>query len=523
MRWRKLPTWTANAATFIFLISLVSMALKFRILNEVRAQEGRSAAMMQLTKSVKSSGTCDCDAEFDSMVKKIETDYIGYRMMLPTMDRSAYERLKKRVRVAASSVKGADCFITLKPYVDSFHDGHVFLSEQPELSPGQIANLSARAEALPWNEETLRAYLSKNSDRLDPIEGVWYSDGYRIGIERNKRAGLRDFAAVMLSDGVQNWKVGQVKANIRSVLNGGYVGIAYYGDHSIHHLEGRIYKGLLLRMPPLLWGKQYPVPTFDEGLLDPTNPRAPTLKLLETGTVVVSIPSHSPEFADKLNALIQEHDSDLRSASLVIADIRGDEGGSAQTSDALAPFYYSTEQRTSAGVDGRPVVLSSPDQIKYFEMMEMQSDPASDWGKLLFSLVKRLKQNPGRVIPLSLDEQPDLSAKEPARLSVLPHHFAILMDRGDVSAAEAFVLAARIYERVTLFGENTGGTIDYQNVQMLPLDCKPCGLWIGFPTIASSDLLPSGGFNRVGIPPDVRIDPEVADKIRFIVDYFAKS
>jgi len=50
MKWKSLPAWTANASTFIFLISLVSMALKFIILNEVRAQEGRSAAVMHLTK-----------------------------------------------------------------------------------------------------------------------------------------------------------------------------------------------------------------------------------------------------------------------------------------------------------------------------------------------------------------------------------------------------------------------------------------------------------------------------------------
>jgi|HubBroStandDraft_5_1064220.scaffolds.fasta_scaffold150834_2 hypothetical protein len=68
--------------------------------------------------------------------------------------------------------------------------------------------------------------------------------------------------------------------------------------------------------------------------------------------------------------------------------------------------------------------------------------------------------------------------------------------------------------------ESASGSIESEGCR---LDCKPCRLWIGFPTIASSDLLPRGGFNRVGIPPDVRIEPEVADKIRFIVDYFAKS
>ena len=31
------------------------------------------------------------------------------------------------------------------------------------------------------------------------------------------------------------------------------------------------------------------------------------------------------------------------------------------------------------------------------------------------------------------------------------------------------------------------------------------------------------GFNAEGIPPDVRIGPEVADPIQFIVDHYAKT
>ena len=222
--------------------------------------------------------------------------------------------------------------------------------------------------------------------------------------------------------------------------NGSYKGLFYYGDHSTHHLDGEIYKGLLLRMAPVMWGKAYPVRTEDAGLLDPKNPRAPTLKILDDGAVVISMPSHSPEYEDQLKALIAAHESELRSTALVIVDIRGNEGGSSQTSDPLAPFYYSETQRPELGLGGHPVVLSSPDQIKYFEAMAKQTDPQSDWGKLLVSLVGRLKENPGKVIPMSAKGDPYTPTEKPEGLSEQPKHFAILTDRGDVSAAEAFVL-----------------------------------------------------------------------------------
>ena len=43
------------------------------------------------------------------------------------------------------------------------------------------------------------------------------------------------------------------------------------------------------------------------------------------------------------------------------------------------------------------------------------------------------------------------------------------MDGAVVSAGEAFVLNAMKNEKVTLFGENTGGVIDYQSVTIVNL------------------------------------------------------
>ncbi len=464
--------------------------------------------------------SCGCAAEFDSMVQKIETNYIGYRMSLPTMDRGSYDKMKPEVRAAAAKAKDAECFETLLPYVKYFRDEHVFLSEQAELTDAETAKAAAAAEMLTWNEQTLHAYLEKNAGKLDPIEGIWYNANYRIGVVRDRKAGLRDFAAIMLSDGVKNWKAGQVKADIRELADGSYKGLFYFGDHSIHHLDGSIYKGLLLDMAPVTWGKEFPVRDFDAGLLNSKDPSAPTLKLLGGGAVVVSMPSHSPEYAEQLKALIDAHDKELRAAALVIVDIRGDEGGSSQTSDALAPFYYSENQKPEMVPGGHPVVLSSPDQIKYFEAMAKQSNPQSDWGKMLASLVGQLKENPGKIIPMSEKGDPYTPTEKPANLSASPKHFAILTDRADVSAAEAFVLEARKYDRVTQFGENTGGTIDYQNIQMVPLECKTHGYYIGFPTIGGSDLLPKGGFNGVGIPPNVRVGKDVQDWVRFVVEYY---
>lgn len=97
------------------------------------------------------------------------------------------------------------------------------------------------------------------------------------------------------------------------------------------------------------------------------------------------------------------------------------------------------------------------------------------------------------------------------------------MDGGAVSAAEAFVLEAARSRRVTLFGANTGGVIDYQTVELDRLACPARGLLLGYPTIGASADLPAGALNGVGIAPHVRISSNEADWVGSVVDYFRRG
>jgi C-terminal processing protease CtpA/Prc len=137
-----------------------------------------------------------------------------------------------------------------------------------------------------------------------------------------------------------------------------------------------------------------------------------------------------------------------------------------------------------------------------------------------------MKESPGKVVPF---EDPDSAASAPQATTEdtatpRPRNVAILMDGAVVSAGEAFVLAAMKNEKVTLFGENTGGVIDYQNVTITRVPgCPSLGINLGYPTLAASDRLPAGGVNATGVAPDVRIGRAVRDPIRFIINYYARN
>ncbi len=471
---------------------------------------------------------CDCRAELDAVVKAVETNYVGYHLGVRGMRDREYERLVRALRARAARSSPDDCIGVLQDFVGFFRDGHLFVGEWPEIDAAETARLAAAAERTRFTDEaSVRRELDGRAGRLDPIEGVWYArDGYRVGIVRDPKPGRRDFVGALLSAGVAGWEPGQVKAEFRKIADGSYDVVLYADDHSPRHPKvysrgqtggASIRRGLLLHMPPTTWGKAYPLADAERGHLDPTDPRRPVVRVVDEKTVVVSVPSHSPEYAPVLKESIERVAERIASAETLVVDLRGDEGGSSWTTNVLMPYLTTTAKRPSRyWREGRPSVLSAPGTVAYFERVT-----ADGW--VPAGLLARMRANPGKVVSFADSPEPDEEDGASPVAAANPRRVAILVDSGVVSAGEAFVMTAMRNEKVTLFGENTGGTIDYQNVQIALFgSCRRLGFGVGYPTMAATERLPRDGANAHGIPPDVRIPRGVRDPVRFVVDYYAR-
>src|SRR5262249_29938272 len=129
-----------------------------------------------------------------------------------------------------------------------------------------------------------------------------------------------------------------------------------------------IRRNLLLHMPPVTWGKAYPLAADERDALDPADPRRPTVRAVGDRAVVVSVPSHSPEYAPVLKELVERFADRIAKAEVLVVDVRGDEGGSTWTTNVLMPYLATaTERPRRYWRGGAPVVLSSPDNVGYFE------------------------------------------------------------------------------------------------------------------------------------------------------------
>jgi hypothetical protein len=91
-------------------------------------------------------------------------------------------------------------------------------------------------ETTGFSENEFRAYLQRNKNSLDPIEGVWIIDGQyenRIGIVRNASRPGRDFVGFVLNSDQPAWREGYKLMDIvRGGQPGSYNLVFYLGDFS---------------------------------------------------------------------------------------------------------------------------------------------------------------------------------------------------------------------------------------------------------------------------------------------------
>lgn len=462
---------------------------------------------------------CDCSATFESMVSKVDQNYLALRMEGYPRE---YKEVTRRIRQHTVGADLPECLALLEEWIEMFDDGHLFVISNPSLLDDQIAELAATAEVHQTPGARLLSYLESEAPK-DSIEGLWYTAGgeHIMAVVRDSTSVDRDFVGVLLETDNENWQPGQVKAEFVRQENK-YSMIRYRDNHSPHYTRATINRGdLLVVYGDDRWGRLDPRADLDSALGDPS---APKLERYDDDTWVLSIASHSFQYRAVIDSLLSANAEQIAAADLLIVDLRGDTGGSSLTTSPLQPFFYTQDMMDNPPPRIRPgYVVASEDNLAYYRAAARRSGGnPPEW---LARLVSNIEASPGElVIDFDSATIASFGPNVPDTMYAGPTDIGIIMDRNNASAAEAFILDAAVSSRVTLFGENTFGMIDYQNVAITRLEsCPAHGFLLGYPVRSSTTVLPEGGHNRTGLIPDVRIPASVDDWVGFVAEYEADS
>jgi hypothetical protein len=455
--------------------------------------------------------TLSCSTILALLERKIHLDYAGYTLELRGERLTRYSAMKRAMQERADRTRGDDCYFVLNDFVSWFDDPHLFVYQSSRLDTAETTRRAATVERRSVTEASARNYYRRRAGRLDPLEGIWYDRGMRVAIVPDSALGPGRFVAVLLTSDTSIWSPGAVRARFTRRADGSYDATVAEPNYARAHRRAAIYRHILLRFSPGIWGKEFPVPATDSGTLDPVDPHRPVV-YRKNGTLVFAIPSHNG-FKPALDSLVAKHRAELSSADRMIIDLRGNEGGGSFMTNDLEPFLSLKEELPNPFPINHPLMLSSDDQIAYARRAF-----GSDTTAFVRGLLERLRASPGELVPLN--DPADTLAKPDARdwvVSSGPRRVGVLIDRGTVSASEVFVLYALRSPRATVFGERTAGALDYQSANIVSISPRERRWMLGYGTITRGPGLPAGGMRGKGIPPQVPIDlRRVEDPVGYV-------
>jgi len=229
------------------------------------------------------------------------------------------------------------------------------------------------------------------------------------------------------------------------------------------------------------------------------------IKQLDEQTLLLRLPSFEWSEKKMIDSLLKSQQPLLKKMPYWIIDIRGNRGGTDHTFQSLVPYLY-----TQPYIGKSDEYWSSEDNIAMLEKNLKGINPATPQGNFLKTIISLMKKNPGQFVnPLGKDTFS--SALDSAY--TYPRKIGILINRESMSSAESFLLIAKQSKKVTLFGENSGGTLDYANTQYFDIPCDDYSLAIA---ISRSKRLPKNPIDNIGIPPDIKINPLEKDKVQLV-------
>lgn len=466
------------------------------------------AAVATLTFAAPSSAVAQpasCRQSFDFVVAKIEQNYSGFRDKVTPATRAAYDRTTAAQRRRADGTStDEECSAVLHDWIAFFRDGHMDLYYYLT-SPKVVDTPAVRARFARWPARALsraeaERYYARNAGRLDPIEGIWkLVRGMDMELAVVRDSSGTGFEGVLLNgDGVW-WQTGQIKARFRPLDDGWYEGILYSRTHAeLARGRWQVMRNILSSRwmsSGIDFAKLSPTVTDSldvQRYLASVGGEKPQLQSLDARTLLLRLPSFASPQAPLVDTLLKAHrDALLRTPDLII-DLRNNIGGSDHVWSPVISFLY-TQPMTAVGV----VIYSTEDNIGQSE--KVLKDPVFP-DSLKVGIRKRIETLRAHLGEFSASYPPVVIRRDTVYEN--PRRVAVLVDRTCTSSCEEFILKARQSSKVTLFGQHTGGVLDYSNTNDLNVPDSP--FILRYP-ISRSLRLPRDPVDPHGITPAVRI------------------
>jgi C-terminal processing protease CtpA/Prc len=194
----------------------------------------------------------------------------------------------------------------------------------------------------------------------------------------------------------------------------------------------------------------------------------------------------------------------------LIVDLRGNSGGNTEVCFPLLKYIYTQPFEIFGACN-----LATTETIEIYKKALRDTVNNSKEELASYRLVlDRLLKSRGKIVCDTIE------IKKFPEVLTYPQNVAIIMDNLTLSAAELFILIAQQSKKIKLFGEYSGGTVDFGAVLEYKTGCKKYEL--SLPMQTNTDY-PKKKYDLTGIKPDIFVPDGEKDWIHYIISYYGKN
>ena len=445
-----------------------------------------------ITSSLWSLGQTTADTNLKFLISKIKAVYAGYPYK--TTD-AQFDRIVKE----PFSKPYPDSFVQLSRITTFFSDAHLALY-QVFSNPDTTSCFS--------NRKIMAA--SARQPHLTKYEGYWVND-------------LGDQIIQMISDknGVLNGYIIETRLSAPvglKVLSLYRDSTGWLADVTRLDYKYRVVTRSYMRNDSVLicgyqakWRK---VKLYKPGLLNliPVSEKYPSLRVLDSNTILIRMPDFDGSLFPIYDSLLKANKIVLSQAKTLILDVRNNIGGSISNIEPITP-YVCTAPLYLFGSLRRSSEEALNEALQSRDRFKQRGDTITM--KLFDKYIDGLKKATGGFYELESDTLVCESTPNSIR------NVGIITNYAAVSAVELMILYYKQSPKVKLFGEATGGVVDYLNAIYLRMPSP--GLLLMVATAKRKLVSGFGSYDGKGIPPDVPIPDSEKDWVLFTKRFYEKN
>lgn len=454
------------------------------------------------------STPCACDQALYQISQKVAGNYAGWADKVTPATRPAYQRLLDSLQTkAARTITDTDCFTLLKAYKAFFRDGHLQIALR-----NATAGPPATIRRINLTQDQAQRQLLASSLKHHPLEGIWETPdhSYKLAIVPDPQHADSLVGIVVTATSTQ-WVPGLLK--LKLAVGKLTSSPAYYRNAAFEEVPVQIIQtGNLFQISGYgSWLRVFPQ-TLTAAERQAFEQRQSPLEFRQINPQVAYLRVSSFNVAKALvDSLVRVHQLALRRTPTLLIDIRDNGGGSNSSFASLLPLM-----NTGNFQDMHTYMRTSADNLAAEEAMVAKARAGHwDTDSVLNAWAADVTQ--ARAHPNQLYRTEGSLIRMDSVLSN-PSRVAVLMNDKCYSSAEYFAFYAKQSRKTKLFGQHTGGVMDYGNVRVQVLDCSTYVLRL--PTTRSG-WVDTAPIDNVGFQPDVPIPATEPDWVNYVVRYYS--